>query len=67
MAPSLPPNPTHQKKTWLDIAEHVMNEQDSQKLSELTNELIVALDEKAKQRQPEPKPAAEVQARRKSA
>ena len=50
MATSLPHNPNHQEKTWQDIAEHILNEQDSQKFDELTNELTVALDQQAKQR-----------------
>jgi len=41
------------RKPWEDIAERVCHEQDSQKLTELTKELIEALDVDTKQRRPE--------------
>jgi hypothetical protein len=40
------PDDRRLQERWKDIAERVSKEQDSQKLSELTNELIHALDER---------------------
>lgn len=59
MAPSLSPpeNRTHhQHKTWQDLAERLIKEQDSQKFSELAAELIDVLDGPTTQRRPEPTP-----------
>ena len=39
------------QETWKDIADRVSKEQDSQKLTELTNELIDALDEQSTRNQ----------------
>ena len=42
------------QERWREIAERVSKEQDAQKLTELTNELIEALDERTKCSQPHP-------------
>ena len=42
------------QERWKDIADRVSKEQDSQKLTELTNELIDALNERTKCSQPNP-------------
>jgi ribosomal protein S7 len=42
------------QERWKDIAERVSKEQDSQKLTKLTNELIDALNEHTKYSQPAP-------------
>ena len=48
----------HREKTWQDIAERVTKEQDSEKLTQLTHELLDALDETTKQRRPRPQPVS---------
>ncbi len=53
---SAPSADHHQEKTWKDIAERISNEQDSEKLSQLTNELIDALDDRVKKGRAKPQP-----------
>ena len=54
MEVSVSPDDRRLRERWKDIAERVSKEQDSQKLTELTNELIEALNEQTKYTQPNP-------------
>ena len=52
------------QKAWEELAERASHEQDSQKLTELTKELIEALDEQTCQQQGHPRSDDELQARK---